>query len=178
MADTQRKLADLQTLLADNTTKQISPQDLRDALVTTLGAYGSIHCNDGSASQSVGTSTKVVVNQFTANGAASGVTPDHANDKLTVGIAGDYFVSCVMSFASNGSDDTFEARILKGGAEVNGLSGKVEHALAADENQVVITGILDDLAANDIITVQIEHDNVGAVTFDVKQANLCMKLWG
>ncbi len=35
MADTVRTLAELQALLADNTSGQISPQDLRDLMVTT-----------------------------------------------------------------------------------------------------------------------------------------------
>lgn len=37
MADTVRTLAALQTLLADNTTRAISEQDIRDALYSTLG---------------------------------------------------------------------------------------------------------------------------------------------
>jgi hypothetical protein len=36
MADTARTISALQTLLADNTSRQISPQDLRDFLVSTL----------------------------------------------------------------------------------------------------------------------------------------------
>lgn len=37
MADTVRALSALQTLLADNTSRAISPQDLRDAIYSTLG---------------------------------------------------------------------------------------------------------------------------------------------
>ena len=37
MADTIRTLADLQTLLADNTAGDISPQDVRDFLVSVHG---------------------------------------------------------------------------------------------------------------------------------------------
>src|SRR5690242_7485885 len=37
MADTVRTLSALQTLLADNTTRAISEQDLRDALYSVLG---------------------------------------------------------------------------------------------------------------------------------------------
>lgn len=37
MADTVRTLTALQTLLADNTARAISPQDLRDALYSVLG---------------------------------------------------------------------------------------------------------------------------------------------
>lgn len=37
MADTVRTLSALQVLLADNSTRSISPQDVRDALYSTLG---------------------------------------------------------------------------------------------------------------------------------------------
>lgn len=41
MADTVRTLSALQTLLADNTTQGISPQDLRDFLISAVGyVYG------------------------------------------------------------------------------------------------------------------------------------------
>jgi hypothetical protein len=179
MVDTQKKLADLQTLWADNSTRQISAQDIRDALVTLMGGYGSIHCNDGSGTQNVATATKVVVNQFTANGAASGVTPDHTNDKLTTGIVGDYLMLLTMSFASDAAaGEAFEARILVAGAEVNGLSAQKTVTNADDVNEIVVSGIADDVAAAAAITVQIEHDGAGTQTFDVKQANLSMKLVG
>jgi hypothetical protein len=42
MADTQRSIADILTLLADNTTGLISEQDLRDAVVSLSPGFGSI----------------------------------------------------------------------------------------------------------------------------------------
>ncbi len=42
MADTVRALSALQTLLADNTSRAISPQDLRDAIYSALGAVPSV----------------------------------------------------------------------------------------------------------------------------------------
>ena len=41
MADTIRNLTALQTLLADNNTGLISPQDIRDLLVSSLGGFGA-----------------------------------------------------------------------------------------------------------------------------------------
>lgn len=41
MVDTIRDLAALQAILADNTSGNISPQDVRDLLVTTLGGFGA-----------------------------------------------------------------------------------------------------------------------------------------
>ena len=42
MVDTVRTLAALQSLLADNTTAQISPQDLRDMLVSLTVSHGGL----------------------------------------------------------------------------------------------------------------------------------------
>jgi hypothetical protein len=43
MADTIRTIAEIQTLLADNTTGAISPQDLRDMLVSLANAYQQLN---------------------------------------------------------------------------------------------------------------------------------------
>lgn len=42
MADTVRTLSALQTLLADNTTGAISPQDIRDLLITAVGSMFAV----------------------------------------------------------------------------------------------------------------------------------------
>ena len=42
MADTQRSIADVLALLADNSAGAISPQDLRDAIVTQHAAHGML----------------------------------------------------------------------------------------------------------------------------------------
>lgn len=47
MADTQRSVSEILALLADNTTGAISPQDLRDALVTWRPAHGQLWVADG-----------------------------------------------------------------------------------------------------------------------------------
>jgi hypothetical protein len=43
MAETQRTVAEILALLADNTTQAISPQDERDAFVTGRSGYGQIY---------------------------------------------------------------------------------------------------------------------------------------
>jgi hypothetical protein len=45
MADTARTLAELQVLLADNTIGAISPQDIRDMLVSLVSIHGEITLN-------------------------------------------------------------------------------------------------------------------------------------
>jgi hypothetical protein len=108
MADTVRTLAQLQALLPDNVAGDISPQDLRDFLVSVLGVYGAILVTDGVTGQTPGT-TPVKLTAFTTNGLARNVVPDHTNDRLTIGAngAGDYLIIFQSSF-SGSNNATFE----------------------------------------------------------------------
>ena len=111
MADTPRSLANLQTLLADNASKQISPQDLRDFLVTSLGVYGSLSCFEASTQQdNPYTGTKLTC--FTTNGASNGTTPDHTDDSITIGVTGIYDVYFQISFSGTSSSEArFRLRV-------------------------------------------------------------------
>jgi hypothetical protein len=101
MADTQRSLAALQTLLADNTTQQISAQDVRDFLVSALGGYGSIRVIDGATPQGVSGATPEHLGGFTADGDASGVTPDFAAGTVSPDVDGVYLAQLSASFTGN-----------------------------------------------------------------------------
>lgn len=99
MADTVRTRSALLTLLADNTSGAISPQDIRDFLVSVHGVYGSIYHTGTSASSSVSLndSTWTVLDGFSANGESSGTTPDHSSNQITVGTDGIYLVNWSVS---------------------------------------------------------------------------------
>ena len=103
MADTSRTKAALLTLLADNTTGDISEQDVRDVLVSIMGGYGDIYLTGGSTAQtSIGTSY-VKISGFAANGLSDETTPDHTNDRVTVTGAGVYLVNTSISFSGTGN---------------------------------------------------------------------------
>ena len=68
MADTQKTWAQIQTLLADNTTGAISPQDLRDAIYSLVPSYGGVYFNGGSTVTSI---TQNVWSIANANSSAS-----------------------------------------------------------------------------------------------------------
>ncbi|GAB4434129.1 MAG: hypothetical protein Kow00120_00250 [Anaerolineae bacterium] len=80
MADTVRALSALQTLLADNTGGAISPQDLRDAVISAVGRlYGRALAVDATL-----TADDIVI---VATGGASGITltlPGAANSPYKV----------------------------------------------------------------------------------------------
>lgn len=111
MADTSRTLAAVQALLADNTSGAISPQDLRDAILSCLSGFGHISVLGGATAQGSITTTPVKVTAFAADGPSSAdVTPAHGDDSITVSVAGKYAVGAQVSFSGTASK-TFLFRI-------------------------------------------------------------------
>lgn len=104
MADTQRDTASILALLADNTGGDISPQDLRDAIVSILGGYGGLTA-DGSAAQLTGIFTATLVTGFTHAMATDGtvVTASVGDDDVTMSVAAKYEVHASLSFTGSAS---------------------------------------------------------------------------
>ena len=174
MADTPRSLSDLQTILANNTSGAISPQDVRDFLVTALGVYGSITCFEASTQQD-NPDTGAKLTCFTTNGAANGTTPDHTNDQITINVAGVYDIAFQASFSGTSSSET-RFRLRKGGTEQNyGCLRKLGTAGDVGSASFFASGVA--LVATDVITVYVE---MGGATDDltVVDAQLSVKMVG
>jgi len=98
MAQTIKTRAALIAQLADNTAGAISPEDLRDFLVSIMGVYGSIYTVAGSTTQALTAATPVQLQEWSGDGPAVGVTPGFATDKVTVDEAGTYEIDFDVSF--------------------------------------------------------------------------------
>lgn len=98
---TIRTKAELDTLYADNVTGAISPQDLRDGFDSVMGVYGGIIIEGGSTAQAFATGVAEIMTEWTGNDIANGVTPDEANNKITIDNDGVYMVTFCCSFAGN-----------------------------------------------------------------------------
>ncbi len=96
--ETIRTKAALLVLLADNTTGDISPLDIRDMLVSLMGVYGGIKVDTGVTGQTLAAAVPEILTEWTGNGISTGATPDYVNDKITVDNAGDYEVFFHASF--------------------------------------------------------------------------------
>jgi len=117
MADTARSVSDLQALFADNITGNISPQDLRDFLVTSLGVSGGMYMNYNGAGQAMNTNTYTVVDNWTANFPSASISPDAANSQIVVDVNGTYSISVTMSGASSVQNVNTETSIFVDGVE-------------------------------------------------------------
>lgn len=60
--------------------------------------YGDISVIDNASGQVVAAGVAEIVDQFDTNGLSVNTTPDHANDKITLTLAGDYILSASVSF--------------------------------------------------------------------------------
>lgn len=171
MADAARTLAALQALLADNTTGDASPQDIRDFLLSVLSGYGTISTISSLNTQGSITTAAAKVTGFDVDGqSASDVTPDHTDDSITVTVAGKYKVEGQFSFAGTASK-TFRFRVRVNGVESTiGCSRKL--GTGGDVGSCGLNGILD-LAASDIVTVYVDSTD-GGVEIIVHDAQLTL----
>lgn len=174
MADTPRSLSALQALLADNTSGDISPQDIRDFLVSSLGVYGSIYCVDA-VTQQDNPDTGALLTCFTNNGNANGTTPDHTNDNITIDVAGNYDIYFQASFSGT-SGSEFQFKLRKGGVEQNyGCTRTL--GTGGDSGSASFLAPAVSLIVNDIVTIWVEAD--GATDdLTVKDAQFSVKMVG
>ena len=157
MAETMRTWATISgTTLADNTTGDISPQDLRDAVYSTA-CYGGMTVKDGAPVTESITSTPAKATFWAADLPSRGVVPDSTTDNdLTIptGGDGDYQVTLTMCWdVSAVSSQVVQFHIRLNGAETgeNITRTMASAAIGSGACSTILT-----LAAGDILTVYIE----------------------
>lgn len=171
MADTARTLAQLQALLADNTTSDISPQDLRDVLLSALGGYGGLYAV-GAGAQTINIAASKL-EAWTGLYPSSGTTPDATDNSIEVAVAANYLVTVAIDFLGTDAR-TFTFQLRLAGVAVSGAIASSKHgASSTDVNSVVLTAIV---AANatDKLSVYVSAD-VDASSITVQSATMSVK---
>ena len=175
MADTARSLSDLQALFADNDSGDISPQDLRDYLVSALGGYAEIYVNAGSTAQGSIDTTPVLLENWGTDGDESGIDADSANDKISLDIAGRYLVNFNASF--NGDNLTvFEFELYVGGVATGRRSCPSAFGPSL-QTTAGISAILNATAGQDL-EVYVNASAGSGKSITLTDAQLCAKLIG
>jgi hypothetical protein len=168
MADTVRTRAAVLALLADNSSGDISAQDVRDAVVSMFGVYGAIYVADGSTAQTGVTTTPEILTAWAANGLAVDMTADQANNQITVGTDGVYLIGCQVAFESGGvAQWEFHLRI--DGAEQ--WPGTHRRVTTTDVGSCSFFAIMS-LTASQALTVYVESDNGSGEDLTVRDAQL------
>lgn len=169
MADTIRTRSAILALLADNTSRDISPQDLRDAIVSMHGVYGGLYVQDGSTAQAGVDTTPAKMTGWAGNMTAAGTTPDHTDDSITVGTDGVYLVLCQISFSGTVNTE-FQAHVRINDVEqVEGMHRKL--GAGGDVGSASFVA-LKSLSADDAITIYVESDQAGGADFTPTDAQL------
>ena len=109
MADTERTKSAILTLLADNTSGAISPQDVRDTVVSLIPGYGGMYISSAAATTIAGASTWTKgAGTTTSTGLSNFTMP--ADNRLTYTGTPDVHCHIAMSFSvtSAGNNKTYE----------------------------------------------------------------------
>lgn len=170
MAETERTFAELQALLADNDAKDISPRDLRDAVVSALGGYAAISVEGNATPQSI-IATPAKADCFDTNGPYLGAAPDQSDDKITVGVAGVYLAVLTLDLTAD-TGAVLDAELYVADA-ASGLAARV--AAGSDSAAASIAGLLS-LSASEEVDVRLSCSPSAGVT--VRNASLSIKRIG
>jgi len=174
MADTKRSVAALQVLLADNTSQNISPQDVRDMLVSCLGTDGGIGIPTiSAATQALTADTPEKITLFTAE-QSNGVTASHANDQMTIVVSGRYEIVGNFSMKSSSGNTVFDFVVNIDGSPT-GVATQRKVSTGGDVGAAGFSGFLD-LVAGDVLTLSAEADGNTTLTFT--RAQFTAKLIG
>jgi len=162
MADTIRSREALLALLADNTSGDIRPQDVRDVLVSVHGVYGGLYIQDNATTQAGIDLNPVKMTGWEGNLSANGVSPDFVNNQITVLTTGVYLCFVQISFAGQSSTEFHGHLRVNGNEQVEGWHRKL--GTGGDVGSASFTA-LKVLNANDILTIYIESDDGGGANF-------------
>lgn len=154
MVNTVRSLTALLALFADTDTEDIAPQDVRDFIVSAIGGYGSLSVFEGSTQQD-NPDTGAKLTCWTTNGEASGATPSHSDDQITIDVDGTWDIAFQASFSGT-LNSTVKFRLRKNGTELNfGCTRKLGN-IDVGSASFISCGV--PLVATDILSIYVEMD--------------------
>lgn len=154
MAETPRTRATLLTNFADNTAGGISPEELRDFVVTSMGCYGGIYVTSGATAQSsIGTSY-VKMTEFTSNfSGADNVTPVGASSYIQIDYTGVYALSANLSFSGSSSTTftvDFATNINGTPTAVTGAAAQRKLGSGGDVGSMTLISLVSLTAADEV----------------------------
>ena len=134
--------------------------------------YGEIYVRDNTATTSTST-TKTQILIFDTNGLSNAMTPDHAQDHITVVKAGVYKIDTSISIKnSSGSAHVINVEMYKNNGTVvfNNIHAGRNLGTGSDVGNLTMSGLVD-LAVNDTIEIWITSDSGAARTVTVEDIN-------
>lgn len=170
MADTERTLSALQTLLADNTSGAISAQDLRDFLVSAAPRVASYYISSSSA-----TTISVAGTYYKAAGTTTQVGTNgswsHSTNRLTYTGSPDVdvIVRATVTATCGTSNQVIGLRFLLNATPdtpSTASTARVELLTTPDESQVAVETVFT-MSTNDYVELWVTNETAtNSVTLD------------
>ena len=146
--------------------------------LTYPGIFGGIYVHDAAAVQAIPngvTYTKLTC--YVGNGPSSDVTPDAANDKITLTVAGYYLVNCSLNFSA-GNNKIFRMAPFLGGVEQDAIHIVRKIGTAGDVGSASFSGILTVAAVPVDLDVRARHDDAAPINITMAYSNLSVHYVG
>ncbi len=173
MVDTIRERSAILALLPDNTSGEISPQDLRDMVVSVWGVYGGMAFYNNSSTQSFNTSQTTLA-RFDISLGGVGTTIDLPNDRITFDTGGVYLLNFQMTVAAMNPGTKYSFHAAINGTRVNGLSTAVCSQSASDIFSCSICGLIT-VTSTQILTILGESDAGGGQNITAQHGQLSVR---
>lgn len=148
-------------------------EKLRAELERPLPAFTDIHVHDGVAAQSIATgATYTKLTAYTDNGHTLNLTPDAANDKITITKTGYYHLNCSLNFMSGSANIVWHMAPFLNGVEEDEIHVNRKTTVAGDVGGASMSGVVVVNAVPVDLDIRARHDSGGAVNITVTYSNL------
>ena len=181
MAQTQRTVSSIWTLLANNTAAAISPTDLRDALETWRPRWGQLTIPNGSGSATTISTggTYVEATQGTWGVVGSGYEFDESdgNGRLTYTGTQDVIaqITCAFSLTGNQNNAQLRARLGINGT-TNANTESVNTLASSGRFRSGVCQLITTLSTGDHVSLWVTYASATG-TITVQTANLLATTW-
>ncbi len=136
--------------------------------------FAEIFVQANNTADTVATATNTQVTRFAVDGVSNNMTPDHANDHITVTKAGMYLCMVSVSFAGDANVNWgFSVYKNDGNTEFTNVHSHRKLNAGGDIGSISMSGIID-LAVNDTIEVWMKH--AAGVNKDITVEDITMSL--
>jgi len=165
--------ADMLAIVDDVAGTPITKKVSRANLIGEFFEFGQIYTDAGSGSQTLSSGSYATLSQFDSNGPSSSlVTPDAANNKITVTGTGFYYVTFSLSFSGTGST-TWEGHVFWNGTEEANIAFKRRVGSGGDIGVIAAAGIIDVTTGSTDFDVRVQPDGASK-DIVVEEAQLCV----
>lgn len=161
----------LLALLADNLTRAISEEDLRDVVESTFGVYGVLYVHDAVTAQAGITTAPELFTGFVSNGLSSGLTVDHTTDSITAVTDGIYIVLFQNAFSATGNA-IFDFHLRIDAVEKTSATHR-KMSSGGDAGSVSFFDIVS-LSTAEVVTIYVESDQGGGASITTVDAQLVL----